>query len=170
MLNWVARHARLDFKPQHRQPSALRVLIATIASLAGSLAADALLVVMGQAVFPATKGYPHFQFPDYGKLTIIGVIIACAAWPIITRMTSQPRWLFFRLAILVTLVLWLPDLYILHGGAPADAVAVLMLMHVAIALVTYNFLVRLSPTGLSSADSQRGRPAAQPKDRVTTRQ
>jgi len=57
---------------------------------------------------------------------VIGVIIASAAWPIVTRVTSAPRWLFCRLAILVTLVLWLPDLYILYRGQPADAVAVLM--------------------------------------------
>lgn len=116
-----------------------------MASIAGSLAADALLVTIGQAIFPSTRGYAHFQFPDYAKLTVIGVIIACAAWPIVTRITSVPRWMFFRMAILVTLVLWLPDLYILHGGAPGEAVAVLMAMHVAIALVTYNLLVRVAP-------------------------
>ncbi len=87
----------------------------------------------------------HFRFSDYGKLTVIGVIIACVGWPIVTRVTSQPRWLFFRLAILVTLFLWLPDLYILYRGQPADAVAVLMVMHLAIAVVTYNLLVRLAP-------------------------
>lgn len=168
MLNRVASFARLDFNPQHRQPSAIRVVLATVAALAGSLGADALLVVAGQAVFPGTRGYPHFQFPDYGKLTIIGVIIACAGWPIVTRMSSQPRWLFFRLAILVTLVLWLPDLYILHGGAPRDAVAVLMLMHLAIAVVTYNFLVRLAPIGQLPADRRPGRHAAQGPDRITT--
>jgi hypothetical protein len=169
MLNRVASLARLDFNAQHRQPSVARVMLATIAALAGSLGADALLVVIGQAVFPATSGYPHFQFPDYGKLTIIGVIIACAGWPIVTRMTAEPRWLFFRLAILVTLVLWLPDIYILRGGAPADAVAVLMLMHLAIALVTYNFLVRLAPIGQLSPAGERGRHTAQRPDRVTTR-
>ena len=66
------------------------------------------------------------------------------AWPIVTRISSAPRWLFFRLAILVTLVLWLPDLYILHQGQPAKAVAVLMVMHLAIAVVTYNLLVRVA--------------------------
>ena len=71
-------------------------------------------MVIGQAVFPSTKGYAHFQFSDYAKLTVIGVIIACVAWPIVTRISSSPRWLFFRLAILVTLVLWLPDLFILY--------------------------------------------------------
>ena len=56
-------------------------------------------------------------------------------------MSSAPRWLFFRLAILVTLVLLLPDLYLLYKGQPTDAVTILMIMHVSIALVTYNFLV-----------------------------
>lgn len=145
MLDRLTARARLDFAPRHRPPSAGRVLIATVGSIAGSLAADALLVAIGQAIFPSTRGYVHFQFHDYAKLTVIGVIIACAAWPIVTRITSAPRWMFFRMAILVTLVLWLPDLYILHGGAPGEAVAVLMTMHVAIALVTYNLLVRVAP-------------------------
>jgi len=135
---------RVDFAPAHRQPSAVRVLAATVASVAGSLAADALLVVIGTAIFPATKGYVHFRFSDYAKLTIIGVLIACIAWPIVTRISSSPRWLFFRLAILVTLVLWLPDLYILDKGQPAQAVAILMLMHLAIAVVTYNCLVHIA--------------------------
>jgi hypothetical protein len=135
---------RVDLAPAHRQPSSLQVAIATVASVAGSLAADALLVVIGQAIFPSTKGYVHFQFSDYSKLTIIGVLIACAAWPIVTRVSSAPRWLFFRLAIAVTLVLWLPDLYILHLGQPVQAVAVLMVMHLAIAVVTYNCLVHIA--------------------------
>jgi len=76
---------------------------------------------------------------------VIGVLIACAAWPVTTRITSQPRWMFFRMAVLVTLVLWLPDVYILMKGQPGKAVAVLFVMHLAIALVTYNALVRLAP-------------------------
>ncbi len=120
-------------------------MLATIVSLVGSLAADAAIVAIGEAAFPSTKGYAHFQFSDYSKLTIIGVIIACAAWPVVTRISSAPRWLFFRLAILVTAVLLLPDLYILHNGQPAKAVFVLMMMHLAIAVVTYNALVHLAP-------------------------
>jgi hypothetical protein len=135
---------RVDLAPAHRQPSSLQVAIATVVSVAGSLAADAILVVIGEAVFPSTKGYAHFQFADYSKLTIIGVLIACAAWPIVTRISSAPRWLFFRMAIAVTLVLWLPDLYILHMGQSVSAVAVLMVMHLAIAVVTYNCLVHIA--------------------------
>ena len=76
-----------------------------------------------------------------------------------TRISSAPRWLFFRLAILVTLVLLLPDLYILHVGEPAKGVAVLMLMHVSIALVTYNLLVHIAP--VRPAAAERGAPAGQ---------
>jgi hypothetical protein len=121
------------------------VVLATVVSIVGSLLADAVLVAIAQAFMPGSKGYEHFQFADYAKLTVIGVLIACAAWPITTRITSQPRWMFLRMAVLVTLVLWLPDVWILMKGQPAKAVAVLFVMHVAIALVTYNALVRLAP-------------------------
>lgn len=136
--------ARIDFAPSHKQPSAVSVVLATIASVAGSLLADAALVAIGTAVFPSTKGYVHFQFHDYARLTIIGVVIACLAWPVVTRITSSPRWVFFRMAIAVTFVLWLPDLYILAKGQPREAVAVLMVMHLAIVLVTYNCLVHIA--------------------------
>ena len=59
------------------------------------------------------------------QLTIIGLVTACLAWPVVTRISSAPRWLFFRLAVLVTLVLRLPDLYLLDLGQPGHAVAVL---------------------------------------------
>jgi hypothetical protein len=149
----------VDLAPTHRQPSSARVGIASAVSVAGSLAADAILVVIGEKVFPATRGYVHFQFSDYAKLTVIGVLIACAAWPIVTRISSEPRWLFFRMAILVTLVLWLPDLYILHQGQSAQAVAVLMVMHLAIAVVSYNALVHIARVQPGAGESRRSSPA-----------
>ena len=121
------------------------VVVATIAAIVGSLAVDAALVAVGTAVFPSIKGYAHFQFSDYAKLTTIGVVIACLAWPIVTRISSAPRWLFFRLAILVTVVLLLPDAWLLLRGSPPKAVGVLVVMHLAIAVVTYNCLVHLAP-------------------------
>jgi hypothetical protein len=143
-LRRALAHFRIDLQPEHQQPSMVLVALATVASIAGSLAADAILVAIGTAAFPATKGYSHFQFADYSKLTIIGVVIACAAWPIVTRISSAPRWLFFRMAILVTLVLLLPDLWLLAKGQPTRAVIVLMVMHLAIAVVTYNLLVHVA--------------------------
>ena len=148
---------RLDFSPSHQQPSAIRVVVATVVAIAGSLIADALLVAIGTALFPTTKGYVHFQFSDYAKLTVIGVLIACAAWPIVTRVTSLPTWLFTRLAVLVTLVLLLPDVWLLRQHQPRDAVIVLVLMHVAIAFVTYFALVRIAPAGRKRASVRHSR-------------
>jgi len=150
LLAW----GRIDFRPSHRPPAWGRVALATALAIALSLAADAVLVALGTHLFPATKGYVHFQFADYAKLTVIGVIIAGAAWPVVARVSSAPRWLFFRAAIAVTLVLFLPDVYIWWQGQSDQAVAVLMAMHVAIALITYNLLVHLAP--VRSA----GRPSA----------
>ena len=138
--------ARLDLKADSgRQPTGVSLLLATVVALVGSLAADYLLVKLGTHVFPSTIGYVHFRFSDYSKLTIIGVLIACAAWPVATRLTSRPREFFFRAAIVVTIVLLAPDLYIWRGGSPGDAVFVLIWLHVAIAVVTYNALVHLAP-------------------------
>ncbi len=145
MLENARNLSRVDFAPTHVQPSPVRVALATVFSIGGSLLADALLVIVAGAVFPSTKGYSHFQFGDYAKLTVIGVLIACAAWPVVTRVTSSPRWLFFRLAILVSLALFAPDLWLLAKGQSSAAVGILMAMHVAIALITYNALVRLAP-------------------------
>jgi hypothetical protein len=175
LIDRVMTWTKVDFAPRHRQPAWGRLALATVLSIVLSLAACAALVAAGEHVWPATKGFVHFQFSDYAKLTVLGVLIACAGWPIVTRISSAPRWLFFRLAILVTLVLWLPDVWIWMKGESAHGVAVLAVMHVAIALVTYNVLVHVAPvraardrrgtltapTGRSSGET-RGVAASQP--------
>jgi hypothetical protein len=140
----LLRFFHVDFNPP-RPPSRAEVLLASLVALVGSLVADMALVAMGTRVFPSEKDYVHFQFSDYAKLTVVGVLIACCAWPLVARISSKPRWLFYRMAIVVTIVLLAPDVYIWHQGQPARGVAVLMCMHVAIALVTYNSLVRIAP-------------------------
>ena len=123
----------------------MRVVVATCVALAAALLADALLVAIGTHVFPTTIGYEHFRFNDYAKLTIIGVLIGCAGWPIVTRVTSAPRWLYGRLTVLITLGLFLPDAWLLIRGQPLKGVVVLMSMHVAVALAIYLAMVTLAP-------------------------
>jgi hypothetical protein len=146
--------ARIDFKPATRQPAILPVVLATLVALGASLGADRLLVAAGTSVFPSTTGYVHFRFGDYAELTVIGVIVACLAWPVTTRLTTQPRWLFFRLAIVVTIVLLAPDAWLLLRQQPTRAVAVLVAMHLAIALITYNVLVHAAPAGSATPPDQ----------------
>ncbi len=60
----------------------------------------------------------------------------------------------------MTLVLLLPDVWIWHKGQPAHAVAVLVVMHFAIALITYNLLVHVAPVRSARATRGRGSHAA----------
>jgi hypothetical protein len=145
VIERVMTLARLDRHPPHRTPAPWRVGVALLASIGLSLLADAALVAIGTGVFPSTKGYVHFAFHDYARLTIVGITIAAAAWPVVVRVSSAPRWLFVRLAIVVTAVLLLPDLFIAAQGQPLKAVVVLMAMHLAIAVITYTLLVRVAP-------------------------
>jgi H+/Cl- antiporter ClcA len=141
----LLRYFHVDFEPL-RAPSRAEVILASLVAVVGSLVADMALVAVGTKLFPSERNYVHFQFSDYAKLTVVGVVIACIGWPIVVRISSKPRWLFYRMAIVVTIVLLVPDVYIWHQGQPAKGVAVLICMHLAIALVTYNALVRIAPT------------------------
>jgi hypothetical protein len=141
----VRETARLVPDPRLRPPSVWRSVSACVASVAGSLVLDALLVALGTKLFPSTVGYAHFRFSDYGELTVIGVLMASLAWPVTARITPTPGWLFLRMAVVVTLVLWVPDLWLILRGQPPQAVVVLAVMHLGIAVVTFNFLVRLAP-------------------------
>jgi hypothetical protein len=118
--------------------------MATVVFIIGSLIVDALLVMIGTHLFPSTKRYVHFQFHGYAKLTLIGIVIACAAWRVLVRIGAEPRWLFLRLAVAVTVLPLLPDLYILHQGQTIRAVEFLMVTHVAIGVIPYNALVRIT--------------------------
>jgi Family of unknown function (DUF6069) len=135
----------LDLPRGTNQPSAWRWLVATVVAVGASLAACFALARLGVALFPSTAGYGHFAFSDYSKLTIIGVLAACVAWPIITLVTTHARRLFLWLAVLVTVASLAPDAWILHLGQPPEGVAVLVAMHFALALITYPALVFIAP-------------------------
>jgi hypothetical protein len=141
----IGRFFALDFPAGRMQPSLWRFLLATIVAVVGSLAVCAVLVIVGTAVFPSTVGYAHFAFADYSRLTIIGVLVACAAWPIVTLASSKGARLFLWLAVIVTIVSLAPDAWILYNGQSAEGVLVLAVMHIAIAFVTYPALVKIAP-------------------------
>lgn len=63
----------------------------------------------------------------------------------ITHISSAPRRLYGGLTVLISLALFLPDAWLLYRGQPLRAVAVLMTMHVAIAVVIYSSMVFIAP-------------------------
>jgi hypothetical protein len=128
-----------------RPPSAMRVVVATLLSMGASIAVDAGLVWLGTAMTPAITHYSHFRLFDYGTLTVVGVAAAGVAWAMVTRLVISPRPFFLRLAVVVTLALLLPDAWLLIRHEPPRAVAVLICMHLAIAVITYWVLVLVAP-------------------------
>ena len=132
------------------QPSGKRLLVVTLLAALCSLGANALIVLLATHLKPDIKGYSHFRFADYGTLTGVGVLAAGIAWFIVLRVSSTPRWLLLRVAVLVTVVLWIPDVYLLAKHEPTAAVVTLMIMHGAVALVTYNLLVRVAAQSRSA--------------------
>jgi hypothetical protein len=129
----------------HAPPSDARVLVATVLAAGASLFGDAVVVRWTTNSDRALLHYSHFRFGDYGTFTIVGVLGAGLAWWIVARVVARPRGAFFRLALAVTVVLWLPDVWLLVRGDPGRAVATLVLMHVVVAVVTYNALVHVAP-------------------------
>jgi hypothetical protein len=76
---------------------------------------------------------------------VIGVVLACFGWPLASALWSRARQPFLVLTVVVTVVSFAPDLWILRQGQPADGVLALAVMHVAVAVVTYPALVLIAP-------------------------
>jgi hypothetical protein len=138
------------------QPARWRVVAAGLIAAVGSLAADVALASIGQAAFTVPASFGKFSFGTYALLTVLGVAGATATWAAVTRLCARPRWLLTRLAALVTALFLIPDFLLLGtAGNPAGPVVILMLMHLAIAVITYTALVKIAPA--PSAPASRGR-------------
>jgi Family of unknown function (DUF6069) len=132
--------------PGAAPPARRRVAAAGLIAAVASLAADVALASIGQAAFAVPASFGKFSFGTYAVLTVLGVAGATATWAVVTWLSSRPRWLFTRLAALVTALLLIPDFLLLGtSGNPAGPVVILMLMHVAIAVVTFTALVQIAP-------------------------
>ncbi|MEF2978398.1 DUF6069 family protein [Subtercola sp. YIM 133946] len=142
----------IDLPLGRSQPRLLRFVVATVVAVAASLLACAGLVGLGVLLYPATKGYEHYAFSDYGKLTIIGVVLASLAWPLVTLVSTRARRLYVWLAVIVTVVGFAPDAWILYTGQPAAGVFILVLMHLALALITCVALVFIAPQQTRGAE------------------
>ncbi len=126
-------------------PSTPRVAVVTAVSILVSVGANALLVKLAVVAAPSLRDYSHFRLGDYGLLTLVGVAAAGAAWWLVGRTVATPRPFFLRLAVVVMLLLWTPDLWLLIRHEPPGGVLTLAAMHLAIAFITYNLLVRAAP-------------------------
>jgi hypothetical protein len=127
-------------------PTYRHVVAAGLAAAVVSLAAGLMLATIGQAAFTVPAAFGKFAFATYALLTVLGVAGAAVTWAAVARLSSRPKWLLTRLAALVTALFLIPDFLLLGTpGNPAGPVAILMLMHLAIAVITYAALTELAP-------------------------
>lgn len=127
------------------QPRAWRFVVATVVAVVGSIAVCTVVAQAFMLAFPTTRGYGHFRFTDYAKLTTVGVAIACLGWPVAAALSSRARRLYAWAAATVTVVSFAPDGWILIHGQSALGVLGLAVMHVAVAVVTYWSMVLIAP-------------------------
>jgi len=144
-------------------PSGRRVAAVTSLAAVASVAVNAALVWMATAFDPSLQHFSHFRLVDYATLTVLGVICAGVAWYFATRNLAAPRHTFFQVAVAVMVVLWVPDAWLLLRHEPTRAVIYLMVMHLAVALITYNLLVFAAPLGARDATAV-ATPAARVRD------
>jgi len=122
------------------------VVAAGLAAAAVSLATDVVLATIGRAVLSVPESFDKFAFGTYAVLTVVGVAGAMATWSALTRLSSRPQWLLTRLAALASALFLIPDFLLLGTpGNPTGPVVILMLMHLAIAVVTYTALIKIAP-------------------------
>ena len=142
----TSRFTRTGPAPHAVPPALRRVATAGLAAAAVSLAADLVLVAVSRAAFTVPASFGKFAFGSYALLTVLGVAGATGAWAMVTRLSSRPNWLLTRLAALVTALFLIPDFLLLGTpGNPAGPVVILMLMHLAIAAITYVALLTIAP-------------------------
>jgi len=137
----VSRPAAQTVPPTHR-----RVVAAGLVAAAVSLAAGLMLATIGRAAFTVPASFGKLAFGTYALLTVLAVAGATATWAAVTRLSSRPRSLLTRLTALVTALFLIPDFLLLGmPGNPAGPVATLMLMHLAMAVITYVALIKVAP-------------------------
>lgn len=141
----IASALRADLPGPAGTPRLLRFLAATVAAVVLSLLACAVVAAATKSLVPAVAGYEHLQVQDWAKLTVIGIVLASLGWPVAGLLWSRARRPFLLLTVLVTVVSFVPDLWILRQGQPAGGVLALAVMHVAVAVVTYPALVLIAP-------------------------
>lgn len=121
-----------DTGPLPLRTLALRGLLAIVATAAANYLLLAA-VLRAEVVEP----FGALSTSPVVALSVLGALAATAVYGAITRAVTDPDWLFVRVALVVLVLSFLPDLAVLRWDptATVGAVAVLMAMHVLGAVI-----------------------------------
>jgi CDP-diglyceride synthetase len=113
---------------------------------------NAALVAIAQALNVA-PGFMALSYPPVAFLSAVGAVGATVVYALIARRRDDPDPLFVRVAGVVLVLSFLPDVGLLFGdeAATIPGVVVLMLMHVVVAAASVRLLTQ--PGALAAAES-----------------
>ncbi|HEY3605874.1 MAG TPA: DUF6069 family protein [Pseudonocardiaceae bacterium] len=129
-------------------PTRIALPTALVASVVASLVVELVIA----AIAHGAGAYSDFQPLTFGilsRLTVLGLLAAVVVWELVRRRAGDPVAVMRRLVPIVVVLSWVPD--VLLGATHAEAhttwgeVAVLMVMHLVVAVIGVGLFSRLLP-------------------------
>jgi hypothetical protein len=116
-------------------------------AIIASAIANALLQQIAAALLRPDPAFLPLSFGPPIFFTVVGVLGAVIVFALVARFARDPIPLFRRIALVVLIVSFVPDVLMLFANTPGATVAnvvVLMLMHVVAWAITVELLTRLT--------------------------
>jgi hypothetical protein len=113
-------------------------------AIAAAVIANLIIRTLGVAIFNVPESFLPLQVGSTVMFTVIGVLGAVITFAIIARVTRNPARVFRIVALVVLILSFIPDFFLLDNpmfpGASVGAIATLMLEHVAAAAISVGLL------------------------------
>lgn len=117
-------------------------------TIAIAVVVNLLISLLAKALFPVAPTFLPLQTMIFIPFTVIGSLGAITVFALLGRFARRPFTTFQRTVWIVLLVSFIPDLLVgflqPYPGTNPLEVGTLMLMHVAVAMICLNTLLRLS--------------------------
>ena len=124
----------------------MRIVLATAIALVIAVPVDLAIEAFARQAFAVSPDFEPFQ-GTVAPYTAGGVILAGATFAVVRRFFRDATGVYVRLAIVVLVLSWIPDvalLFINEPGATVPAVASLMVMHASAAAIVVSSLVKIA--------------------------
>lgn len=144
-----------------------RLLAAGLLTLVITLIINILIGTVSNAIIPVSPAFSPLDLKPIFGWTTIGVVGAVSVFSVIGKLSLHPIQTFSKLAIIVLLISWIPDISLFFSSPFSDtspaAIIVLMLMHLSTALLSIGFLTTL---GVESVEPQASLQTPEPEIQI----
>ncbi|MEK6227581.1 MAG: DUF6069 family protein [Chloroflexota bacterium] len=124
----------------------MRIVVATAIALIVAIPLDLAIEAFARQGFAVSPEFEPFR-GTVAPYTAGGVVLAGAAFAVLQRFVRDAAPVYVRIAIVVLVLSWIPDvalLFINEPGATLAAVGSLMVVHAVAAAIAVTSLVRIA--------------------------